>query len=212
MDAKAAVNIGLFSRGGQARVVVKAFDHDFQCEAKLTPFGIFLPDHDLIYLYFTPSRLTSDMIVDCLADCWQAIREQFPAVRTLLINQDNGPENHSRRTQFISRLIQFIDEHQLTVQLAYYPPYHSKYNPIERIWGLLEQHWNGSLLDSIETTLKFARTLKRKNHHPIVQFIEKIYHKGVRLSQKAMTSLEERLERLPALKKWFVTICPIPNV
>src|SRR5262245_2149031 len=31
----------------------------------------------------------------------------------------------------------------LTVRLAYYPPYHSKYNPIERCWGILENHWNG---------------------------------------------------------------------
>ncbi len=46
MDAKAMLPIGLFSRGGRTRVVVKALDHDFKPEAKLTPFGIFLPDYD----------------------------------------------------------------------------------------------------------------------------------------------------------------------
>ncbi|NRB09761.1 MAG: hypothetical protein HRU34_23665, partial [Richelia sp.] len=25
----------------------------------------------------------------------------------------------------------------------YYAPYHSKYNPIEGCWGILDQHWNG---------------------------------------------------------------------
>ena len=42
----------------------------------------------------------------------------------------------------------FARQDQLRVELAYYPPYHSKYNPIERCWGVLENYWNGSLLDS----------------------------------------------------------------
>ncbi|WP_419606290.1 ISAzo13-like element transposase-related protein, partial [Thiolapillus sp.] len=38
------------------------------------------------------------------------------------------------------------------MRLAYYPPYHSKYNPVERLWGVLENHWRGELLDSVEKT------------------------------------------------------------
>ncbi|MCK5830676.1 MAG: hypothetical protein KAH20_10265, partial [Methylococcales bacterium] len=41
--------------------------------------------------------------------------------------------------------------------LAYYPPYHSKYNPIERTWGMLENHWNATLLNSLEVTLEWAK-------------------------------------------------------
>ena len=48
-----------------------------------------------------------------------------------------GSENNSRRTQFIKRMIEFADKHSIQVRLAYYPPYHSKYNPIERCWGAL---------------------------------------------------------------------------
>ena len=43
--------------------------------------------------------------------------------------------------------------------MAYYPPYHSKYNLIERCWGILENHWNGTLLKSIETVLRWAKTM-----------------------------------------------------
>ena len=43
--------------------------------------------------------------------------------------------------------------------MAYYPPYHSKYNPIERCWGILENHWNGSLLDSIGAVVGFAESM-----------------------------------------------------
>src|SRR5215208_3262460 len=53
LDAKARVAVGPFSRHGQSRVVVHAADHDFKPDERLTPFGIFLPDHDELYLYFT---------------------------------------------------------------------------------------------------------------------------------------------------------------
>jgi Rhodopirellula transposase DDE domain len=36
------------------------------------------------------------------------------------------------------RLVNFAQKAQLTLQLAYYPPYHSKYNPVERTFGWLE--------------------------------------------------------------------------
>jgi hypothetical protein len=111
--------------------MVKALDHDFNPEEMLTPYGIFLPEYDEVYRYFTTGRITRDFMVDCLADCWQTVRERFPQVKRLLINQDNGPETHSRRTQFMQRLTAFVDTFQISVHLAYYPPYHSKYNPIE---------------------------------------------------------------------------------
>lgn len=210
MDAKATVLIGLLSRGGKTRVIVKALDHDMEPDEKLTPFGIFLPQYDELYLYFTPSRVTSDFIVDCLCDFWSTVRERFPQVRTLLINQDNGRENHSRRTQFMNRMTEFVDEFQVTVHLAYYPPYHSKYNPIERVWGVLENHWNGSLLDTAETALNFARTVTWNGHHPVVKLVEKTYPTGVRLTPAEMEELEKRFERLPGLEKWFVRIEPVP--
>ncbi len=210
MDAKARVAIGDFSRGGQSRLEVNALDHDFKPDATLTPVGIFLPDYGETYLYFVCSKVTSDCFVDCLAQFWQAVHQRFPQVTTVLINLDNGPENHSRRTQFMKRMVDFADTAQLTVQLAYYPPYHSKYNPIERVWGGLEQHWNGSLLDTIATALKFAQTLVWRGRHPLVHLLVKIYHTGIRLTQQAMQQLEQRLERLPTLPKWFVRITPQP--
>lgn len=209
MDAKATLPIGLFSRNGKTRVIVKAMDHDFEPDETLTPYGIFLPKYDELYLYFTNSRVTSDFIVDCLYDLWLTVRERFPQVETLLLNQDNGGENHSRRTQFMKRITEFVDEFRKIIQLAYYPPYHSKYNPVERVWGVLEKHWNGSLLDTVETVLNFAKTMTWNEHHPVVKLIEDTYHTGVGLTKKAMDELEERFERLPGLEKWFVRIEPL---
>jgi hypothetical protein len=51
---------------------------------------------------------------------------------------------------------------------------------------VLENHWNGSILDEIETALKFAKTMTWKGKHPIVKLINKTYEKGVKLTKKAM--------------------------
>ena len=156
----------------------------------------------------TTSKVTSDCLVDCLSACWEMLRPRFPTVTTLALNLDNGPESHSRRTQFMGRIVRFVQDFQITVRLAYYPPYHSKYNPIERCWGILERHWNGALLDSVEAVFNFAGSMTWKGTHPVVAQLATIYSSGVKLSAKAMASLEAQIHRLPGLEKWFVDISP----
>jgi transposase len=206
LDAKAAVHVGPFSRKGRRRTGTEAADHDFKPEATLTPFGILLPEYDDRTLYMTRSKVTSDVIVDRLEDRWEFNRERFPDVTRLVLNLDNGPENHSRRTQFLKRMVEFARGTRLDIELAYYPPYHSKYNPIERCWGILELHWNGALLDSVEAVLGHAETMTWRGSHPEVVLVEAEYRTGVRLSREEMAALESEVTRLPSLEKWFVSI------
>jgi len=205
-DAKATVNVGPSSRKGRSRTKTKAADHDFKPETTLTPFGIFAPEHDDLTLYMARSKVTSDFIVDRLVDWWESNRARFPGVTRLVLNLDNGPENHSRRTQFLKRMVGFAREYRIDIDLAYYPPYHSKYNPIERCFGILELHWNGSLLDSVGAVLGYAETMRWKGGHPEVVLVEAEYSKGVRLGREEMEALESAITRLPTLEKWFVSI------
>ncbi len=213
MDAKATVKVGPFTRGGKSRVQVDAADHDFQPEGTVTPVGIFLPASDELFLYAVRSKVTSDCLVDRLAQWWEAVRERFGHITTLVINLDTGPENHSRRTQFMHRLVAFVQHYHVRVRLAYYPPYHSKYNAIERCWGILENHWNGTLLDAVETILQFAGSMTWKGNHPVVELVTTTYQTGVKLTKEAMAVVEAQIERLPHLEKWFVDIVyPPPTV
>ena len=82
-------------------------------------------------------------------------RSAYPGVRRLLIDLDNGPEIASSRTQFMNRVVEFSDRHQLTLELAYYPPYHSKYNLIERCWGT-RFHATDSTHDPVHFYLGFS--------------------------------------------------------
>ena len=92
------------------------------------------------------------------------------------------------------------------MRLAYYPPYHSKYNPVERCWGILERHWNGSLLDAVEAVLRFAATMTWQGQRPVVELVTTAYRRGVRLTDEAMAAVEAQLTRLPGLERWFVDI------
>jgi transposase len=211
MDAKATVKVGNFSRGGKKRVRVKAGDHDFKASATVTPVGILVPQSDDLFVACVTSKVSSDCLVDVLEQWWQSARERFEQVKTLVINLDNGPENQSHRTQFLKRGVPFAQTSQLTIQLAYYPPYHSKYNAVERCWGILETHWNGDILDTVETVVKFAQTMTWKGKAPVVRLLTTTYPTGVRLTKKAMAEVETHIQRLIGLERWFVNIsCALP--
>jgi len=208
LDSKATVKIGFYSRGGTNRVEQHAFDHDFDSEETLTPFGVFVPQSAESHLWFSKGHVTADFMVDRLEELWPKLRQRFPQVHTLVINADNGSESSGQRTQWLNRLVQFSDDYGVTIQLAYYPPYHSKYNPIERLWGVLENHWRGELLSSVEKTLGLARTMTYRGTKPCVNLIRKEYKKGVRLTKKAMKLIEGKIDRFKGLEKWFITIKP----
>ena len=118
IDAKATVRVGPFARGGKSRVPTRAADHDFTPVATVTPVGIFLPASDELFLFGVTSKVTSDCLVDRLIDWWESVKERFSHITTLLINLDNGPESHSRRTQFMQCLVEFAQRSHLSIRLA----------------------------------------------------------------------------------------------
>lgn len=194
------------TEGEKTRIPTEAADHDFKPIATLTPVGIFLPQYNELHLFFVESKVTADCLVDLLEEWWSEVKTRFCKIEKWLINADNGPENHSRRTQFMKRLVDCAKQENISIQLGYYPPYHSKYNSVERTFGWLEQHWNGSLLDEVESVLNFAKSLKFKGKSPVVKLVKKVYENGVKLTKKAMEELEKEFRRMPGLEKWFVEI------
>ncbi len=197
------------SRGGLTRGDHKACDHDLGCQEKYTPGGIVDEDTGELRIMFGSSYKTSDFIVDALEARWAALDAQEQATTELVqIKMDNGPESSGIRTQFLYRMVQFADHIGKPVQLLYYPPYHSKYNPIERCWGILELHWNGTKLINVETMLEWAKSMTWKGIHPVVELSRKVYHKGIALGKRAMRAVEKRLERHPELPKWDILIRP----
>ena len=155
-------------------------------------------------LIFTSSRETSDFWVDALKVWWLSVKGEQQKV----IYLDNGPKNAGTRTQWLKRMIEFADWSGLEIRLVYYPPYHSKYNPIERCWSALEKKWRGTLLNSGQVILEQARRMTWLGQHPAVECLQGDYPEGVRLSKKEMKPYETRLERSQTLPKYDITIKP----
>jgi Rhodopirellula transposase DDE domain len=209
MDCKATVKTGAFSRGGKTRGEYKASDQDFGCTEQYIPCGILDEDTAQLSVIFGSSAKTSDFIVDTLTAWWHrlSVKEQR-AIDQVQLKMDNGPESRGVRTQFLHRLVQLVDTIGKPIQLLYYPPYHSKYNPIERCWGILELPWNGTQLRDADTMLAWAQSMTWKGLKPVVELSRQVYAKGVTLSKTAMQAVEARLERNPLLPKWDMLIHP----
>jgi transposase len=209
IDCKATVAIGDVSRGGRTRGDHQACDHDLGLHEKYIPCGIVDEESGQLHITFGSSYKTSDFIVDALEAWWAALdaREQVAMAR-LQLKMDNGPESSGRRTQFLQRMVALCDAIGKPIQLLYYPPYHSKYNPIERCWGILELHWNGTKLVDVETMVEWAKSMTWKGIHPIVTLSWQVYQKGVTLSKRAMQAIEARLERDAELPYWDILIRP----
>jgi transposase len=187
--------------------VTKGWDHDPPAKEKLVPFGILTVATGALTLLLG-SHETSDAWVDALRIWWRQVRRGHRQIKRLVIYLDNGPKNSGRRTQFLKRMVQFADWSGLEIHLAYYPPYHSKYNPIERCWSALEQKWNGVLLNCLEVVLQCARRMTWKGRHPAVKCLEGEYPNGVRVAAKEMKLYEARLQRSAALPKYDIIIKP----
>jgi hypothetical protein len=207
-DGKATVKRGDFSRGGKTRGDNKAADHDLGSKAKYIPCGIVDEDTGL-YITFGSSYKTSDFIVDTLQAWWHGLSAPEQQGTALIqINMDNGSESKGVRTQFLHRLVALTDQIGKPIHLLYYPPYHRKYNPIERCWGILELHWNGAKLTDTETMVEWAQSMTWKGLQPVVTLNTTAYKKGISLTKKVMREIEMRLERNPLLPKWDILIQP----
>jgi len=208
IDSKAKVAIGEFSRGGKSRgkEATKACDHDMNPAAKLVTFGILEVLLGILTTVVGNSAETSDFIVDALQIWWDDRQDVYSHIKCLVINLDNGPSSASCRTQFLKRITMFAEANGLDIHLVYYPPYHSKYNPIERCWGALEKHWNGAVLNSVNTALEWIKTMTWRNSSPIVHFLDKIYKKGVKLAKGEMEKYHDKIYRSTTLPRWNVAI------
>ncbi|APW60499.1 hypothetical protein BSF38_01969 [Paludisphaera borealis] len=154
-------------------------------------------------------RETSDAWVDAPRAWRLKSRRTHRHVQRLVVHLDNGPKNSGRRTQFLKRMVQFAEWSRLEVRLVYYPPYHSKHNPVERCWSALERKWNGVLPSNLSAVLGCAQRMTWKGRHPNERCFAGEYPNGVRVGAKGMKTYEARLASSATLPGYEITIKPV---
>lgn len=214
IDTKATVKIGNLSRNGKSRQkkAPQACDHDQHWDAVLHPFGVSEIDTGQLSVYFGNSIATADFIVDGLEHWYDDRKTQIPDNQILMIELDNGQSNAATTRQFLNRMVEWVKKINRRIHLVYYPPYHSKYNPVERCWAAIEKYWNGCILDSVENTLKICENVIWKSKKTIVKLIDKEYVRKVIVPKEQFESIQPFIERKIDLQKWDVWINPIPSM
>jgi len=174
----------------------------------LIPFGILEVKQKQFNVVYGNSLETSDFIVDCLEHWWRYRKKRYQHIERLQIDLDNGPELASCRTQFIKRIVDWSDKIKLPIELVYYPPYHSKYNPVEHCWGVLERHWNGALLTDWKTVREWTKTMRWDGKPPNVYVLDREYHTGAKLTPQEIKPYAIRLNRKTSIERWSLVIQP----
>lgn len=139
---------------------------------------------------------------------WQGARSRCRGIRRLVVYLDNGPKNSGVTRKFLRRMVQFADWSSLEVRLVYYPPYHSKYNPVERCWSSLQRKWNGVLLTCWHVVQACAHRMTWHGQHPDIHKIEHSYDDDKAVTNTEMKQIDARLQRSKTLRKYDITIKP----
>jgi hypothetical protein len=201
--------MGTCARGGQTRGEYQAKDHDFGSTEQDMPCGMVDEETAQRYVTCGSSAQTSAFLGATLPAWWHGLTPQEqPAIERVQLKMATGPESSGVRTQCLHRRVQLVATIGKPLPLLYYPPYHSKSNPSERGWGMLELHGNGTQLREAKTRLEWAQRMTWKGLKPVLELSRKVYAKGVTLSKTARQAVEVRLERNPLLPKWDILLHP----
>ena len=185
MDTKKKEYLGNFYRDGYAytQATLLAFDHDFNsfADGVIIPHGVYDLLHNTGYINLGLSKDTSEFACDSLRNWWYNQGQyDYPQATSILLLCDGGGSNNARHDIFKADLQLLVEEIGVEIRIAHYPPYASKYNPIEhRLFPHVTRACQGVLFKSVE----LVRTLMERTHtqtglRVTVAVIDKIYQTG----------------------------------
>lgn len=217
MDCKKKEYLGELYRAGSCycQEPVKVNDHDFTSEAKglLCPYGFYNVQDRQGCLVLGDSCETADFSVDALKLYLQRYaRKQGVYPARILLLCDGGGANGSRNRLFKVNLQRLSNQTGIQIRVAHYPPYCSKYNPVEhQFFSHISRFWQGVKLESIKQVRQLTR-LKAKLCHGLeikVATLRKVYRKGKKVTEQQLEKLNMKADAL--LGKWNYTFSPCPQ-
>jgi hypothetical protein len=158
MDTKHKEFLGLLFREGRlyTQKAKKALDHDFPSAAfgVIYPHGFYDIKRNVGHLNLGLSHDTSRFACESLVLWWETQgHPAYPNARCILLLCDGGGSNASKRYVFKYHLERAANRIGLEIRVVHYPPYCSKYNPIEHcFFPHVTRACQGLLLTSTEIT------------------------------------------------------------
>ena len=106
----------------------------------------------------------------------------YPNATSILMLMDGGGSNSSRRYMFKEGLQNLVNEIGVEIRIAPYPPYTSKWNPIEhRVFPHVTRAMQGVILIDHDMVKQLIEKTQTKTGLGVsVSFIDKVYEVGKR--------------------------------
>lgn len=216
IDTKKKELLGDFFRDGviDTQATIEVNDHDFGSMGSGTviPHGIYDVGRNEGFLHLNTSHDTSELACDSVAAWWENHgRASYPNAKELLVLCDGGGSNSASRYVFKEQLQKLATRLGLEIRVAHYPPYCSKYNPIEhRLFPHVTRACLGVIFRSLETVRCYmAKAETSTGLKTRVRVLAKVYETGrkcVEGFKETMTIVFDKL-----LPKWNYRAIPEPT-
>lgn len=206
IDCKKKELLGTLYRDGKSysQGDKEAYDHDYTHlgEGKVIPHGIYDVQKNIGFITIGSSSETATFIVDNLRWWWTEFGiNDYPDARNLLLLCDAGGGNSYRHHAFKKELQAFAKEIGVDIIVAHYPPYASKWNPIEhRLFCHVHQAMSGQMFTSYEfVKTLIEKTTTQQGLKVVVRIHIKDYQTGIKTLKEEVD--EKRIQWHPNIPK-----------
>jgi Rhodopirellula transposase DDE domain len=216
IDTKKKELLGDFYRDGviETRATIATNDHDFGSAGSgvVIPHGVYDVGRNRGYLHLNTSHDTSELACDSIAAWWtDRGRADYPRAKQLLILCDGGGSNSATRYVFKEQLQKLADRLGIEIRVAHYPPYCSKYNPIEhRLFPHVTRACRGVIFRTLETARHYMAKAETSTGLKVeVSILEKVYATGRKCADGFKETMKIVFDRF--LPKWNYRAVPQPG-
>lgn len=214
VDSKKKEPLGHLYRAGEVytQTALEVYDHDFASlqTGLAIPHGIYDMKSNQAYINLGSSHDTAEFFFDSMVQWWENQgKHRYPNATKLLILCDGGGSNSSRHYVFKEAVKKLADTIGICVRIAHYPPYCSKYNPIEhKAFPHVTRALSGIVLDSLKTVKELIETRAKTKTglKTFVNIIDKSYATGKKASDFFMEKMPIVFDKF--LPKWNYKAMP----
>jgi hypothetical protein len=213
IDTKKKELLGDFYRDGQidAQATIETNDHDFSSTGSgvVIPHGVYDVGKNRGFLHLNTSHDTSELACDSIAAWWDEHgRSEYPGAKKILVLCDGGGSNSATRYVFKEELQKLALRLGVEIRVAHYPPYCSKYNPIEhRLFPHVTRACCGVIFRTLETARYYmAKASTQTGLTVTVTILEKVYETGRKCAEGFKESMTIAFDKV--LPKWNYRAIP----
>lgn len=214
IDSKKKEFIGQFYRDGEiyCQEAIVVHDHDFPslAEGVLLPHGIYDINQNKGYISIGKSKDTSEFFCDNLRYHWQNyLQYSYQNAKEILLLLDGGGSNSCLHFIVKEDLQKLANELNLIINVAHYPAYCSKYNPIEhRLFPHIQRTWKGVVFKNYQIVKELIeKTTTQKGLKVVAWLNEKVYYTGRKYAENFKENMTITFDDL--LPKWNYQIKPL---